>query len=89
MLRNGKHVLPHIARLCLVATFLEDGVRMWFQWKEQADYMDATWGWGSFLSNMFVFVNMIGQLLGCAMVLGRIRVPIACGLLGLVIFLQV
>lgn len=88
VLRHSKHVLPHIARLCLICTFLEDGIRMWFQWKEQADYMDATWGCGSFMANLFVIVNMVGQLVGCVMVLARIKVPFACALLGFIILLQ-
>ena len=55
-LRNSKHYLPHLARLCLVSTFLEDGLRMWFQWTEQKDYINLTWRCGevSCLSAPFV-----------------------------------
>ena len=45
-LRSSKHYLPHLARLCLVSTFLEDGLRMWFQWTEQKDYINHTWRCG-------------------------------------------
>lgn len=51
-----------MARLCLVSTFLEDGVRMWFQWGEQSEYINATWDCGRFLATVFVLLNLLGQL---------------------------
>ena len=89
ILRHSKHYLPHLARLCLVSTFIEDGLRMWFQWNEQRDYMSLTWHCGNFLAVLFVVVNMVAQLGGCAMVLLRKHVPVAVGVLFGVIVLQV
>ncbi|XP_002735375.1 surfeit locus protein 4-like [Saccoglossus kowalevskii] len=88
VLRKSKHVLPHIARLCLISTFLEDGIRMWLQWNEQRDYIDTTWGCGYILSSLFVLINLIGQIGGCVMVLSRKQVPVACGILMGIITLQ-
>ncbi|XP_063234233.1 surfeit locus protein 4 homolog [Bacillus rossius redtenbacheri] len=88
VLRHSKHFLPTVARLCLISTFLEDGIRMWVQWMEQAEYMDMSWGCGKFLANLFVIINLFGQLGGCVMVLGRFRVPIACGILFFIVVLQ-
>lgn len=53
---------------------------MWFQWSEQREFMDTTWGCGTFLATTFVMVNLIGQLGGCVMVIGRWKVSIACGI---------
>nr|BAH13091.1 unnamed protein product [Homo sapiens] len=74
-LRVTKQYLPHVARLCLISTFLEDGIRMWFQWSEQRDYIDTTWNCGYLLASSFVFLNLLGQLTGCVLVLSRNFVP--------------
>lgn len=89
MIRKGKHILPTVARLCLISTFLEDGLRMWFQWSEQREYMDMSWGCGRFLATVFVLVNLLGQLGGCVMVLARFKVHIACSVLFFIVVLQV
>jgi len=86
--RHGKHVLPHLARFCLVSTFFEDGIRMWVQWSEQREYMDISWGCGWFLATLFVILNLVGQLGGVAMVLLRQKVDIACGILFFIVFIQ-
>ncbi|KFU97098.1 Surfeit locus protein 4, partial [Pterocles gutturalis] len=84
-LRVTKQYLPHVARLCLISTFLEDGIRMWFQWSEQRDYIDGTWNCGYFLATIFVFTNLFGQLSGCILVLSRNFVQYACfGLFGII-----
>ena len=89
ILRNGKHVLPPLARFCLISTFFEDGFRMWFQWDEQRDYMDQTWHCGYVIGTIFVLFNLVAQLGGCVMVLSRQKVVIAVGILSSVIVVQV
>ncbi|XP_074654280.1 surfeit locus protein 4-like [Tubulanus polymorphus] len=88
IVRHSKHILPHAARLCLIGTFLEDGIRMYFQWDEQRNYINEQWSCGWFLAVMFVLVNLVGQLGGCVMVLSRQKVEIACGILFGIIGLQ-
>ncbi|XP_060762877.1 surfeit 4, like isoform X3 [Neoarius graeffei] len=84
-LRVTKQYLPHVARLCLISTFLEDGIRMWFQWSEQKDYIESSWGCGFFLASLFVLINLLGQLGGCVLILSRNFVECACfGLFGII-----
>lgn len=62
---------------------------MWWQWHEQREYMDISWGCGYFLATVFVLVNLVGQLGGVFMVLFRKKVEVACGLLLFIVVLQV
>lgn len=61
---------------------------MWFQWNEQREYMDVSWGCGWFLATLFVVINLAGQIGGCIMVLARFQVSIACGILFGIVILQ-
>lgn len=51
--------------------------------------MNMSWGCGTFFATVFVFINLVGQLGGVVMVIGRLRVPIACGMLFFIVILQV
>lgn len=87
-LRQTKGVLPHLGRICLTLTFIEDGFRMCTQWGEQKDYISSTWRCGAFLASCFVLINLIGQI-GCSLlVICRKHVNPACYFLFFIIFLQ-
>ena len=86
ILRHSKHILPHAARFCLISTFCEDGIRMWFQWGDQIEYINSQWHCGYFLAFMFVLINFAGQLAGCFMILARKQQDHAVGgLLGIIV----
>ncbi|CAF5119377.1 unnamed protein product [Rotaria sp. Silwood1] len=87
-LQRTKYILPHLARLCLISTFIEDGMRMWMQWGQQRDYIKNTWHVGWFLGTLFVIINMFGQLIPCGMILIRKKTDIACGILFFIIAFQ-
>lgn len=88
VLRRSKHLMPHVARFFLVSTFIEDGVRMWYQWGEQRDYIDSSWGCGPMLATTFVILNFFVQLGAAIMVLARKNVKEACAALFFIICLQ-
>lgn len=62
---------------------------IFLRWYEQRDYMNMSWGCGMFLATVFVLTNLLGQLGGVVMVICRLKVPIACGMLFFIVVLQV
>lgn len=47
-----------------------------------------SWNCGQFLATLFVLINLLGQIGGVVMVLARLRVQIACGILFFIVVLQ-
>ena len=89
ILRYGKKSMPHVARLLLVSTFIDDGIRMWLNWGSQQRYIDHEWSCGWHLSTLFVVFNLFAQLISSVLVLSRKHVMAACGVLLAVTIMQV
>lgn len=47
-----------------------------------------SWNCGKFLATLFVLINLLGQIGGVVMVLARLKVQIACGILFFIVVLQ-
>ncbi|VDL96292.1 unnamed protein product [Schistocephalus solidus] len=86
--RRSRRYLPHVARFCLVSTFIEDGFRLLTQWSDQIDFIKHIWGSVGFLAGIFILVNIILQFAGSAFVLTRYRVKVGCGILMCTVILQ-
>jgi uncharacterized membrane protein YphA (DoxX/SURF4 family) len=81
LIRRTRRYLPHVARFCLVSTFIEDGIRLVTQWSEQVDYMKHVWGIPGFFAGIFILLVIVCQLSGSALVLVRYKVSIGVAIL--------
>jgi uncharacterized membrane protein YphA (DoxX/SURF4 family) len=63
-IRSYKNYSPIIARTFLVATFIEDSFRLMFQYDQQRRYMENVRGYGSVITFLFLWFNIIGQFGG-------------------------
>lgn len=88
IIKHSRVVLPTLGRLFLTGTFIEDGLRMYFQWHDQRDYIAYHWNLPVFIGTLFVLFNLFAQLGGSTMVLFRKHVRIACGILLSVVLIQ-
>ena len=81
-------VLPHLARLCLVSSFIDASVSLWFQWEDQKEYLVTSWGCTTNIATSFLIFNFIGQLGSVTMILSRFCVRSACLILFCLVILQ-
>jgi ER-derived vesicles protein len=86
--KHARKVLFHFARLSLVSTFVEDSIRMWYQWDDQRDYLCEAWSFHYLFGTLFVIINLFGQLIPCCFIILRKRVNEACYALMGTIFIQ-
>ena len=71
-------ILPHLARLCLVSSFIDASVSLWFQWEDQKEYLVISWGCTTNIATSFLIFNLVGQLGSVTMILTRFCVRSAC-----------
>ncbi|OON19750.1 SURF4 family protein, partial [Opisthorchis viverrini] len=88
LVRRSRRYLPHVARLCLVSTFIEDGFRLITQWSEQVDYIKAVWHVPSFFAALFILANIILQFVGSGFVLSRYQVNAGVAVLMSTVLIQ-
>lgn len=63
-----------VGRLLLLATFVEDGFRMWHQWEEHVNYVGKNWSLADDVAYFIILLNLVGQLLGSTFILFRVLV---------------
>ncbi|VDQ05342.1 unnamed protein product [Trichobilharzia regenti] len=89
MVRKSRRYLPHVARFCLVSTFIEDGFRLLTQWSDQVDYIQSVWGIPVMFAAFFILLNICTQFIGSSLVLSRYHVKIGVGILMATVLFQV
>lgn len=83
-----KPYIPAFGRFLIVATFLEDALRILLQWSDQATYLTIYRGFPAILTQLFLLTNVVLMTAASALVIMR-RFPIvAVGALFFVVLLQ-
>ncbi|KAI8141570.1 SURF4 family-domain-containing protein [Fennellomyces sp. T-0311] len=81
-----KPYIPIIGRFLIVATFLEDALRITTQWSDQISYMQDYRHFPKGLSHLFLGLNVVVMLAGSGLVIAKRHQDYAVyGLLGVVV----
>ncbi|ODQ72746.1 hypothetical protein LIPSTDRAFT_63993 [Lipomyces starkeyi NRRL Y-11557] len=81
-----KPYLPAIGRFLIVATFIEDAIRILSQWSDQVFYLNSYRHMPYFITIIFLFCNVVAMLVGSFLIITRKYSVYAVGaLLGVVI----
>lgn len=83
-----KPYVPAFGRFLIVATFLEDALRILVQWGDQAMYLTRYRGIPSFFTQLFLLVNVVFMLSASVLVIVRRYPEISVAALFFVVILQ-
>eukprot|EP00056_Hartaetosiga_gracilis_P012009 m.186918 g.186918 ORF g.186918 m.186918 type:complete len:349 (-) comp13622_c2_seq2:5948-6994(-) len=84
----NKHIILPIAKVSLLSTFFEDGLRMMLQHADQARYIRHIWKGTYAFAYAFIVLNCLIQLLPATLILLRKQVKVAIGCLMFAALLQ-
>ena len=87
-LGGAKPYVPTIGRFFIVATFLEDSMRIISQWKEQVYYLSTYRHLYPWLVKFFLLFNVVSMCGGSLLVIMRRKPLLATGLLSTIVLLQ-
>lgn len=80
--------LSHIGRFLLLVTFLEDALRIFFQWSDQVRFMTYYRRFPAIVAHLFLAYNVSMMLVGSGMAMARRNTPLACIFLASVVVVQ-
>lgn len=83
-----KPYLPALGRFLIVVTFLEDAMRIITQWGDQTTYLNRYRGIPNFITQLFLFINVVIMMSASVLVIIRRYPEISVGSLLGVIVLQ-
>lgn len=83
-----KPLIPAFGRFLIVATFLEDALRILLQWHDQSTYLTMYRGMPSILTQLFLLTNVVLMTAASALVIMRRLPVVAVGALFFVVVLQ-
>lgn len=84
----AKPYVPAIGRFLIVATFLEDSLRITSQWKEQVYYLATYRHLYEWVVKLFLFLNIVGMVSGSILVILRKQPMISSLILISIVLLQ-
>lgn len=84
-----RDLLPIVARILLVSSYLEDCIRIIFRFDNRISHLTNLYGLSPTTSTFYWIFVLALDLVACSLILSRKRVPVGCCMLLCVLSMQV